>query len=69
MTDLLIGCSAFGILNVDTDPPLTLEQQFHMAAESEVYDYLEKTPPLNEIDEYKRCSEKFNLPIISSLSM
>ena len=63
MNDLLVGCSAFGILHTDKDPPLSLEEQFRMAAESEIFDYVEKTPPVDEIEEYKRCSEKFNLPV------
>ena len=63
MNDLFIGCSVFGILHTDSEPPLTLEQQFSMAAESEAFDYVEKTPPLEEIDEYKRCCEKFKLPL------
>ena len=63
MNDLLVGCSAFGILHTDKDPLLSLEDQFRMAAESEIFDYVEKTPPVDEIEEYKRCSEKFNLPV------
>ena len=63
MNDLFIGCSVFGILHTDSDPLLSLEQQFSMVAESKAYDYVEKTPPLEEIDEYKRCSEKFKLPL------
>ena len=63
MKDLFIGCSVSGILHTDRDPPLTLEEQFSMAAESGAFDYVEKTPPLEEIDEYKRCSEKFKLPV------
>ena len=42
MNDLLVGCSAFGILHTDKDPPLSLEEQFRMAAESEIFDYVEK---------------------------
>ena len=51
--DLFIGCSVFGILHTENDPPMTLEKQFSIAAESEAFDYLEKTPPLEEIDEYQ----------------
>lgn len=40
-----------------------LDTQFRMVKESGVYDYLDKTPSANEVDDYLACSEKYDLPI------
>ena len=63
MKKLLIGISGSSILHKDTEPEFSIEEKFRIVSESQVYDYIEKTPPKKEIDEYKRCSEKYNLSI------
>ena len=63
MKKLLIGIAGSSILHKDTEPEFSIEEKFRIVSESQVYDYIEKTPPKKEIDEYKRCSEKYNVPI------
>jgi len=61
--DLEIGITGSGIRHLPTDPELSIEDMFRMVAESGVYDYVDKTPPEAQVDEYLRCSEQFGLPV------
>ena len=63
--ELLIGVTEGGVMHTDADPPFDLETKFRMAKESGVYDYFDKTPPADQADEYRRCSEKYDLPILA----
>lgn len=63
--DLLIGITEGGILHTDADPPLDLETKFRMAKETGVYDYLEKTPPADQVADYAKWAEKYDLPVLA----
>ena len=63
--ELLIGVTEGGVMHTDADPPFDLETKFRMAKESGVYDYFDKTPPADQADAYRRCSEKYDLPILA----
>ena len=45
--ELLIGITESGVMHTDADPPIPLETKFQMVKESGVYDYFDKTPPLD----------------------
>tara|TARA_B100000315_G_scaffold116112_1_gene106478 strand:+ start:5526 stop:6542 length:1017 start_codon:yes stop_codon:yes gene_type:complete len=62
---LLFGITEKGVIHTDIDPPILLDDKFKMVKESGVYDYLDKTPPVNQVSEYLRCSEKYDLPILA----
>ena len=63
--ELLIGITESGVMHTDADPPIPLDTKFQMVKESGVYDYFDKTPPLELEDDYRRCSEKYELPILA----
>ena len=63
--ELLIGITESGVMHTDADPPIPLDTKFQMVKESGVYDYFDKTPPLELGDDYRRCSEKYELPILA----
>ena len=64
-TDLKFGITESGILHTDADPPFDLDTKFRMVKESGVYDYFDKTPPADQAGTYRRCSEKYDLPILA----
>ena len=45
--ELLIGITESGVMHTDADPPIPLDTKFQMVKESGVYDYFDKTPPLD----------------------
>ena len=49
--ELLFGITESGVMHTDTDPPTPLETKFQMVKESEIYDYCDKTPPKDLVDE------------------
>ena len=63
--ELLIGITESGVMHTDADPPIPLDTKFQMVKESGVYDYFDKTPPLELEDDYRQCSEKYELPILA----
>ena len=63
--ELLIGVTESGVIHTAADPPFDLETMFRMVKESGVYDYFDKTPPADQADAYRRCAEKYDLPILA----
>ncbi len=63
--DLLIGITGGGVLHTDSDPLPSLEEQFAMVKESGVYDYFDKTPPTEQMRDYLKMSEKYDLLIFA----
>jgi len=60
--ELLIGVSASGVMHHD---PLEfdVETRFRMVSEAGVFDYLDKTPPVQDLPQYRRAVEKYGLPL------
>ena len=63
--ELLFGITESGVVIKDSDLPISLETKFKMVKESGVYDYFDKTPVKELVNEYLRCSEKYDLPILA----
>lgn len=63
--ELLIGVNESGVMHTDADLPIDLETKFRMAKESGVYDYFDKTPPADQVNEYARLAEKYDLPVLA----
>jgi len=61
--ELKIGITQSGIKHAAGDPDPDLETQFKMVKESGVYDYLDKTPAESDVEEYLRCSDKYDVPV------
>lgn len=62
---MLFGITETGVVHNDASPALDLETRFRMVSEAGVFDYLDKTPPADEVDDYRRFSEKYDLPILA----
>lgn len=58
--DFLIGCQAHGITHGASE---SVDRQFQMIRDSGVFDYLDRLPPPELMDEYIRCSEKYGIPM------
>jgi hypothetical protein len=58
--NFLLGCHWRGILR---DAPVPVEQQFQMIRDAGVFDYLDRLPAPELIDEYRRCSDKYGIPM------
>ncbi len=63
--ELKVGITEGGVLHTDAEPALDLDTKFRMVKEAGVYDYFDKTPPVGRVDEYLRCSDKYELPILA----
>ena len=61
--ELPIGIVEAGVLHTDADPELDLDTKFRMVKEASVFDYIDKTPPADQVEEYLRCSQRYDLPI------
>ena len=62
---LLFGITETGVIHTDAAPAPDLESKFRMVSEAGVFDYLDKTPPADETDDYRRLAEKYDLPILA----
>ena len=57
---LLIGCNGRGAMHT-TEPPV--EEQFRLVRDTGAFDYFDRLPLPDQVDEYIRCSQKYRLPI------
>ena len=64
--NLKIGIGARDVLHHYKDKPISLEDWFKEISQSKIFDYVDKTPPRSEFQRYKKLSEKYDLPILSS---
>ena len=60
---LPLGIAETSILPVPGAPPLDLEAKFRMVKQAGVFDYVEATPPPDQVGAYQRASKRFALPI------
>ena len=66
--DFLIGCNGRGAQDSSIDHPISLEEasideQFRLVRETGVFDYFDRIPLRDSIDEYRDAIEKYDLPI------
>ncbi len=65
-TDLKFGIQTNGIKHAHADPTPDIDTRFRMVQEAGVFDYVDKTPAPDEIDESLAASAKYGLPIRAS---
>jgi hypothetical protein len=58
--DFLLGCNGRGVMHT---AELPIAEQFRMVAESGAFDYFDRLPLPDQVDEYLRCSAKYKLPL------
>jgi hypothetical protein len=61
--ELAFGITEKGVNHRGGEFEFDLNTRFRMVKESGVYDYYDKTPPADEEADYRRASEKYDLPI------
>jgi hypothetical protein len=60
---LPIGIQTNGVMHTDAEPAPDIDTKFRMVKEAGVFDYVDKTPPREEIGEFLKASAKYGLPI------
>ncbi|MBT5108913.1 MAG: hypothetical protein HOM25_09540 [Rhodospirillaceae bacterium] len=61
--ELAIGITEKGVCHTKGEDEFDLDSKFRMVKESGVYDYIDKTPDADRVDDYIACSQKYDLPI------
>jgi len=64
VTNIRIGTVEAAVRHEMSRPP-DLPTIFQMVKESGTFDYLDKTPAKDQVSEYRRLSERFDLPILA----
>ncbi len=62
--DLLIGISGGGVVDTDRDSP-DVDSIFRRVKEAAVFDYIERSPPPLQVDEFRRAVDKHGIPLLS----
>ncbi len=62
--DLLIGISGGGVLHTDQHVP-DIDTIFSMVKQAGVFDYIERSPPPLQVDEFRRAVDKHGVPLLS----
>ena len=60
---LKIGIANRGVIHHNTETDYSLEKFFAETAASGVFDYVDKTPPADEVDHYLSLADKYALPV------
>jgi hypothetical protein len=60
--ELLIGIAEAGVMHTEPDA-FDLDTRFRMVREAGVFDYLDKTPPVQELHLYREAVQKHGLPL------
>lgn len=64
LSDIKIGIANRGIIHHKAEKPVTLEAWFQAVSATGAFDYIDKTPPLDELEEYLSLCEKYDLPLL-----
>ncbi len=65
MPELLVGITQLNALHNDFEPAPDVDTTFRMVKEAGVFDYLDKTPPDEDVPAYLKASEKYGLPVLA----
>lgn len=63
---LLFGIQTNGIKHTHADPMPDIDTRFRMVKEAGIFDYVDKTPATEEIDQFLAARDKYDLPIRGS---
>ena len=61
--NLEFGIQTNGIKHTHADPMPDIDTRFHMVKETGLFDYVDKTPAANEVEQFLLASKKYHLPI------
>lgn len=68
---ILLGCAGRGVQNSSPERPVSLDElpvdtQFRMVVESGVFDFFDRLPLTEKVDDYVRAVEKYGFPVWGS---
>ena len=63
-SDLLFGISGGGVLHTDAHTP-SVDTIFAMVKDSGAFDYIERSPPPLQVDEFRRAAQTHGVPLMS----
>lgn len=61
--ELLFGIQTNGIKHTHADPMPDIDTRFAMVRDAGVFDYVDKTPEPDEVDDFLKAGAKYNLPL------
>jgi hypothetical protein len=61
--ELKIGIQSNGIKHAHGDPMPDVDTRFRMVKESGAFDYIDKTPALDEVEQFIAARKKYDLPV------
>ena len=64
--ELLFGIQTNGIRHTDADGMPDIDTRFAMVRDAGIFDYVDKTPDPHEIEDFRKASEKYGLPVRGS---
>lgn len=65
MKSLKFGICEPGIRHKSCHPPKNIASRFRMVQDAGVFDYIDVTPAPNEVNEYEKCAQRFDIPILA----
>lgn len=68
---ILLGCAGRGVQNSAPGNPVSLQElpvdtQFRMVVEAGVFDFFDRLPLSDKVDDYIKAVEKYNFPVLGS---
>ena len=65
MSDLKVGVVQSGIRHASQEEPCSVDAMFVMVKEKEVFDYIDATPSPEQVVEFERCTQQYDIPILA----
>lgn len=68
---ILLGCAGRGVQNSSPSNPVSLDElpvdeQFRLVVETGVFDFFDRLPLTDKVDDYIKAVEKYNFPVLGS---
>ena len=60
---LKVGIANRGIVHHNTEQAVPLDDWFRIVSETNSFDYVDKTPAVDEVEQFLLASKKYNLPV------
>ena len=61
--DLLFGIQTNGIRHTHADPMPSIDTRFAMVRDAGVFDYIDKTPAPDQVEQFMAARDKYGLPV------
>lgn len=68
MNDLKVGVVQAGIRHASHEEPESVDAMFSMVKEKQVFDYIDATPLPEQVADFERCAQQYDIPILAGSS-